>query len=246
MQLRLDPSAECRTKKVGRRRPQSLVARPDLAAAARDAAGKGVITPGHVAQGLDRPARGRQGRRHVDSLNDQIAAGDPFATPSRIFDQKLAVHHRDAPVAAAGEQFALLIAIAEIAQMLAERNALLRRPLARRKRPTLGRSSGTARCRVGTAFAKRLGRKAEHQHGRAGPAVGRVGGRQPLFDAGLGIAGDDAAGVAGEFARRSRSQYSSCAVTISRVTRMRNASAKVSTISVPSICKRAAPRPDKG
>jgi len=59
-------------------------------------------------------------------LQDDVAAGHPLGDAGRFFDQELAVHHRDAPVAAAGEFLALLKPVAEKPDVLWERADLER------------------------------------------------------------------------------------------------------------------------
>ena len=53
-----------------------------------------------------------------------IAALDIPMGTSPIFDKKLSVHDRDAPIALGGELFALLVAIAKKAEMFAQRDCL--------------------------------------------------------------------------------------------------------------------------
>ena len=147
--------------------------------------GNGMMTSGTVADRVDR-GLGRGQRPARSSAEDQqVAAADRCDDAGGLLDDELAVHHRHAPVALAAESLGDLAAVAEEAQVLAERRCAcrLRR---RRSRPSRGRSARTGRRGSSSCFAELLAREREQQHAHAGPAVGRLLGRQLALDAGLG------------------------------------------------------------
>ena len=78
----------------------------------------------------------------------------PLSTPSVLLDQELAVHHRDAPVAAAADELALLKPVAEVADVLAQRD-----PLFAGRQPVVHGRGGTGHQALAGAVGHRLGQR---------------------------------------------------------------------------------------
>ena len=129
----------------------------------------------------------------------------PFGDAERVLDQELAVHHRHSPVAAAGDHLALLEAVAEEAELLAERIAVSGR---RQAVEAGGRRAGHHALADAVGEPPWPGRRgeAEQQHADPRAAVGRLLGSELALDARLGVAGDHRGGVS-----RSASRAASCA-----------------------------------
>src|SRR5262249_24113268 len=119
-------AAQCRAVGVvGRRDHLRVMFGADLAAAADDAAGKRQNHAADAAHRIRRRLGGRERRPVIARENQQIAAADRPLDAKALLNQELAVHHRDAPVAAAVEKLARLVLVAEVTQQAADRNALL-------------------------------------------------------------------------------------------------------------------------
>src|SRR5262249_29831501 len=131
--------------------------------------------------------------------DEDVAAADGLGRADAVVAEKLAVHHRNAPVAALTQTLADLMAVAEIAERAAE---LQRRAVAQaREAGGAGAGEHALTDAVAQLLLQVLGGHAEDEDGDAGPAVGRLLGFQFALDAGLAAAGDDGGGEAGEALR---------------------------------------------
>ena len=144
-QSRFDAAAQRGAIGVGGRGLEPLVARADLAAAAGDAAGKRRDHARQRCDRLDRPAGRGQAAAAWRPCRIMLPPATPLSTSTSVFDQELAVHDRNSPVAAAADLLALLKAVAEEADVSCPAESRLRRAAGRRTRPSWGRSSRTGR-----------------------------------------------------------------------------------------------------
>src|SRR5689334_1764668 len=162
---------------------QSAVARADLAAAAGDRAREGHDRALDLAHGARR-GLGRAQRRLVGAgEDDDVAPGHALDHAEALLHEELALHHRHAPVAPAVEDLAGLIAVAEVAQLPADVDGVLRVQAveARRRR---ARQHGLADAlHEPLAHALRVHREEQGAHAR--PPVGGLAGVELALDAGL-------------------------------------------------------------
>ena len=178
----------------------------------------------------------RQGRgpRHLarGAQDQEVAAADALCTPGGVLDQELAVHDRNAPVAPAGQPLAALEAVAEVAQ-----------------RPAHGGRGVAVQARRSRRCRRRSART-----GRPAPRAAWPGPCSPIANSSTAIPGRPS-GVSSGASSRSmpasqpqaitevakpviasaavRAQRGSSAVISSRVARIGNASANVSSIMTP-------------
>src|SRR5207248_2349212 len=129
--------------------------------------------------------------------DEEVAAGHALDRAEDVLADELAVHHRQTPEAPLAELLAELKRVAEEAQVAAQAD---RPRLVDRQAVVAGRRRAGEDA-LADAVDERLlecvAREGEEQEADAGPAVGRLVGRQLAFDAGLGVAADDGGGVAG-------------------------------------------------
>src|SRR5262245_22967572 len=100
-----------------RARPKAFVLAADLGPRSRDSAGK---WEDHIAALAANGRHGRLGRlergARLGAKDDQVPARDPLDRPESLLAEKLAVHHRDPPVASAADLLGDLPAVAEVPQ----------------------------------------------------------------------------------------------------------------------------------
>src|SRR5262249_21649168 len=154
---------------------QFLVAAAHLAAGADDAAGEGGDDAVYLPDGGDGGLGGGEGGLLALAQDQEVAAGHALDRAEEVLAKELAVHDRDAPVAAAVELLAELEGVAEEAQAAADAEGLL---LDHRQAVVAGR--GWARQHaladaVDHRFLQRLAVEREQEQADAGPAVGRLG-----------------------------------------------------------------------
>ena len=206
------------SRAVGRvgRGAKLLVLRPDLAAAAHDTAREREDDSGDLPDRL----RGPLGRRESDlggpPEDKEVPAGHRLAHSEAVFDQELAVHHRDAPETAlprrwrraparrqegAVDDLAHLVAVAEEAQERADAHRLLGREIVEAGGGRGGHHAlSDASHQLILEDVRRAG---ERQDAHAGPPVGGALGRG-AFEARLAPAPDDGRREAGHGARGDR------------------------------------------
>src|SRR5690606_14216766 len=125
---------------------------------------------------------------------DEIAAADGPSAAGVLLAEELAVHHRHAPVAPAADELRRLEAVAEVAEVAAERNARLTFHAAEHGGGGAGEDA-LADPRL-DALREILLRHAEEQHRHARAAVRRFLGSERALDAGLEAAADHRGGEA--------------------------------------------------
>jgi hypothetical protein len=183
-----------------RRRHLPRVARADLAAAARDAARERQDRALHRPHRGGRRLRRAQCRRHVLGQDDDVAAADALDDPEALLDEELALHHRNAPVAASVEHLARLPAVTEVAQ-LAPHVGLLLGVQAVEAGSRRARQHGHADA-LDEPLAQPFRVGGEQQHGDARAAVGGLRRVELALDPRLALAPDHRRGEARQRARR--------------------------------------------
>src|SRR4051794_5280144 len=185
----VDLRAQRRAQHVVRGRDRALVALgADLAAAARDAAGERHDRALDLSHRGGRGLRRVQGGREVVAQDDDVPAADALDDPEALLDEELALHHRDPPVAPAGQDLARLPAVAEEAQLAADVDL----PLGVQAVEAGGGRAGEDR--LAHALAQPLGEpvgvRREQQRGDAGAPVRRLTRLEHALDRGLALASD--------------------------------------------------------
>jgi hypothetical protein len=185
----------------------------------------------HAAHCDRRALGGGERRDRVAGEDEEIAAADTLRETDPLLAHELAVHHRDAPVPPAVDQLGDLEAVAEVAQAAAESEPVLGRiggdPLSAAQGSTLSGAPLDLLLRPWSTSR------------RAGPQPGRPSGvsrgEVALMAASQPQAITDVANPVAVTAA-CRAQALRAAVMTSRVARMPNASANVSSIATPSMC----------
>ena len=176
-------------------RSQGSIAGADLAARPDDAPRERRDRARNRSDRIDRPAGCRQSRFQRTALQDNVAAADPLADAHRLLDEKLAIHHRHPPDAAAFKELRLLEAVAKKADMLPERSPLLGvgEPIKH-----IHRRAGEQALRgaVGHRLGERLRGETEGEEAGSRPAIRRLRTVQESLHTDFGIAADDARPVA--------------------------------------------------
>ena len=161
-----------------------------LAAGSHDAARKREHDAADLSHRLDRRFRRGQGGVLIHRQDQEVAATDRLLHTELLLHQKLAFHHRDAPIAAAVEELARLKAIAEMAQGPADDHLLggLRQAVEAGRRGTRENRLADS---VDEPAAEALGVEAKQQHAHARPAVRSFLGQEFGLDARLDLATND-------------------------------------------------------
>src|SRR5579883_383982 len=196
IEIRRDRAAQRRAIGIIGRSRHRFIFGADLGARPDDAAGERQNNTFDPVHGLDREFGGAQGGLWRRAHDEEITAADSlFGEPRRRFAEEFTVHDRHAPEVTVSEFLRDLPAIAEVADLIANRQSV--------RAVEIGKAGRTRRCQH--ALAKpvdELGlqcitRHGEHEDAHAWAPVWRSAGRPFAIDSGLGAAADDGGGKSG-------------------------------------------------
>jgi len=189
VQFGFNTAAKRRAKRIGGRRRQAFVARAHFAAAAGHATGKRRDHALDARHRLDRPPRSGQTGLPGHRLQDDVPAADPFGDSQILLDKEFAIHDRNPPETSSVHQLALLIAVAEEAEVLSQGDAFLggRQAVENGRRGACHQALPRP---IRNRFGQRILGKPKDQNRGPRPSVRRLADRQSAFDPRLGVARD--------------------------------------------------------